>query len=428
MKKTPNFYLLSIILLAYLCLPNHIFAQKDTTANVATRIANSLKVGFLLQTQATYIQDRPQVKNPDENPDWGTQLQLWRANILLTGKVNDKTGFFVQTTVLNPIGNVGGTQKNTQLPNFILLDAQIEHEISENAILYGGMQLVNINRQGLQAPGTLLGLDFGWYQYPHLFASGGGNATVSALQNNFGRDIGVNFRGYLLDEKLEVRAGVFRGGAINGSRSNLRGALRLNYNIFEEEKSHYYTGQSMGEKKTLAIGAGIDVQDDYMNIAGDVFLDLPLGLNDNALTWSTSVMQMTGGNSIKPNFNSFSSLIPNQTIYFSEIGFLFKELNLQPYIKYEGVQYNATDTQFQVSADRQNLSTLGVLAPNHTKDNFNTIMNASRWGVGVNYYFEGYNHNLKLQYENVSYGQRNVSAYTTQQGGEIKLQWTYFMF
>ncbi len=425
-KKSQLFLTLFLIFFA-----QNAFAQKDSASTpVTSRLAESLKVGFLLQTQATYIQNKPQIKSDDSNL-WETQLQLWRANILLTGKITEKTGFFAQTTILSPLGAIGGNTKNTQSPNFILLDAQLEHEFSENAFLYGGMQLVNINRQGLQAPGTLLGLDFGWHQYPHLFASGGGNATVSALQNNFGRDIGVNFRGYLLSEKLEVRAGVFRGGAVNGARSGLRGALRLNYNIFEEEKSHYYTGQSMGEKKTLAIGAGIDVQEDYMNIAGDVFLDLPLGLDDNALTWSSSIMQMTGGNSTKPN--TYAGLIPNQTIFFSEVGFLFKELNLQPYIKYEGVQYNVSDNQFLVSQDFTRLSTAtplqpAPLLPSATKDNFNTMMSTSRWGVGLNYYFEGNNHNLKLQYENVSYGQRNAGEYTTQQGGEFKLQWTYFMF
>ncbi len=67
------------------------------------------------------------------------------------------------------------------------------------------MQLVGINRNGLQSPVSLMGLEFGWFQYPYnLFESG-------PLQNNFGRDIGINARGFLVNDRLEWRLGLFRG-------------------------------------------------------------------------------------------------------------------------------------------------------------------------------------------------------------------------
>ncbi|MCS6820746.1 MAG: hypothetical protein NZ551_02655 [Microscillaceae bacterium] len=401
---------LTFLLLCFAYLPG--FAQENIE-DKDKALPQTLKLGVLIQPQAVFTQERT-APGFDNNRKWATQMQLWRANLLLTGNVSSRTSFFMQSTILEPIGLVSSNgSKNIQSPTFIILDAQIEHQVALNLWTCIGMQLVNINRQGLQTISSLLGLEFGWYQYPHLF-------SFQPLRNNFSRDIGISLRGYTASDRLEYRLGIYRGGAANPF-SNVRAVARLNYNFWDiEEKSHYYTGQTLGKQKILAWGAGVDWQGTYTNYGTDIFLDLPIG-NNGAFTWSNNVMFMSGGNSTNPN--TFTPLIPNQTIFFTEAGYLFKKAKLQPYVKYEGQIFRITQTQYNLNQEIQNNPALLVGI-----DNFSRLKSESRWGIGLNYYIKDFNFNVKLQYENITYERMNGSIAERQQAGEVKLQFNYFIF
>ncbi len=401
-------------ILLFLCaLPLSILAQtKDTTT-----FKPSVQFGAFLQMQGVFTQDRPQSPLLDNGRGWGTQLQIWRARLMAGAKLTEKTSVFMQTEILSPIGFVDST-KSIQDPKLIILDAQVEHKVSDNFLIYAGMQLTGVNRQGMQSPVTLMGLEFGWYQYPYnLFQN-------QALQNNFGRDLGVSFRSYVFEERLEIRGGVFRGRATS-KYSNLRANLRLNYNFLDVEKEHYYSGTNLGQKEIFAVGAGIDIQDDYFNIAGDVFADVTVG--EGALTAHAGYMYLSGGNNTT-NAKSFTPLVPNQSIIFGEVGYYFPNSKLQPYIKYEAQNMNVSDTQYLLNPNRVANNSFPINATSQSKGSFNTVFSESRIGGGLNYYINDFNCNLKLQYEQIFYGRFNGLTTETKSGGEVKLQLTCFLF
>src|SRR5262249_55797961 len=118
-------------------------------------------------------------------------------------------------------------------------------------------------------------------------------------QGSAGRDMGFSLKGYLLDDRLEYRAGVFDGqrqaatpqGA--GSRNSPRAAARLQYDVFDVEKGYTYVGTNRGAKKILAVGAWGDVQGDYRAWGADVMADIPIG--KDAATLETDYIYYNGG-------------------------------------------------------------------------------------------------------------------------------------
>jgi hypothetical protein len=263
-----------------------------------------------------------------------------------------------------------------------------------------------------------MGLEFGWYQYPYnLFESG-------PLQNNFGRDIGLNSRGFLVNDRLEWRLGIFRGRSTD-PYSPFRSVFRFNYNFLDREQGLYYTGSSLGKKWLLSLGGGIDKQGTYTSAAVDGFSDLPVG-SVGSLTWQGSFMYLNGGNSA--DIRSFTPLITRQSILFTEMGFYFREARLQPYVKYEAQRMNVTQKQYLVNHQRQ-VTGLPEEATATDLTNFNTLSSNARMGAGINYYVDDFNFHVKLQYEQIYYGRFGSPRQTeTKSGGEFKLQLTYFMF
>jgi hypothetical protein len=331
-------------------------------------------------------------------------MNIYRARILVGGNLTKKTSFFMETDIATPIGFTNTTGSKTMQVNPIILDAQIEHTFSKKIGVIAGLMLVGNTRNALQGAASLMGLDFGYFQYPYnLF-------ETSALQNNFGRDVGVNVRGFLANERLEYRVGMFAGRNID-ALGTLRYIGRLNYNFWDKEQDLYYTGTTLGKGKIFAIGGGVDLQDRYQNLAVDAFLDMPLG-SAGSLTANAAFTYINGGDN--PNLQALSVRIPSQTIQFLELGYYFKKAKLQPYIKYEAQNINATLVQ------SRGLNT----------EIFNTLNSNRRMGVGINYFFAGYNANVKLLYENVSYGRANLNGTNaeTASRSEIWLQFQIFVF
>lgn len=410
-----------LLILTFLCSQAAISlagGYKNVTDSDTTKFKPSVQVGGFLQVQGVTTQDRPMSPALDQSREWARQVQIARARFMVGGSISPKTSFFMQTELPAPVGFVSGTgTKNMQRVAPILLDAQIEHTFNRYVSLITGMQLVGINRNGLQSPVTLMGLDFGWYQYPYNVVEG------QALQNNFGRDVGVNARGFLANDRLEWRAGVFRGRGVS-QYSPFRTVVRVNYNFLDREKGFYYSGTTLGKQKIFSIGGGLDKQGTYTAMALDAFLDLPLG--PGSVTMQSSYMHLTGGNSA--DGKSFTPLVPNQSIYFAELGYYFPQVKLQPYVKYEAQQMDITSAQYAVNNDRI-AAGLPVFGTEKDMSDFNTLTSNSRIGGGLNYYVNEFNFHVKLQYEKIFYGRFDgLGGTQTKSGGEVKLQFTYFIF
>ncbi len=267
------------------------------------------------------------------------------------------------------------------------------------------MQLVSHNRNGLQGAASLLANDFTFFQYPYnLFEN-------QPLQGNFGRDLGVNARGYFLKEKLEYRIGVFTGRRFTDN-SPLRTVGRVVYNFLDADKNYYYSGTNLGNGKTISLGAGFDVQGTYSNVGADLFVDVPAG-NPGSVTVSAAFSYMTGGNS-PTTANSFALMIPKQTTQLLELGYYFKDIKLQPYVRYENQSITADDNQVYGVSD---------------KSTFNKLNSSSVYGGGLNYFFNGYGTNLRLSYTSFTKGVLNTSGEVDKKSfGQVWLQLQFFIF
>ncbi|MEM6297391.1 MAG: hypothetical protein AAF740_01755 [Bacteroidota bacterium] len=378
-----------LFILAYFCLNTiTLQAQELQDSTQLQKLIKRVSVGGLVHFVGVGLQDRPtaaEEASADYESEWLTSFNVYRARVLLNVALTNKTNFFLETEIPTIIGRQDGNGGRRTQVRPIILDAQIEHTFSNHFGLIAGMQLVGITRNQLQSAAALMALDFGYFQYSYsLF-------ETQPLQNNFGRDVGVNTRGFLANDRLEYRLGVFNGRSFD-ERDPFRFVGRLNFNFWEREKDLYYTGTSLGEHKRLSLGGGVDVQGSYLATGLDLFLDVPTGKN-GALTLNTSVTYMTGGTDT--SLDSFREEIPQQMAYFLELGHYFKKSKLLPYVKYERQDINAVALQ--------NTTPLSL-------ENFNTFFSNERAGIGLGYFFHDYNTNLKVSYENVQYGRSALAA------------------
>ncbi|MDO4497490.1 MAG: hypothetical protein Q4B58_06660 [Bacteroidales bacterium] len=223
-----------------------------------------------------------------------------------------------------------------------------------------GKMLVSHNRNGLQTASTLMDNDFTYFQYPYNMSKN------DPLQNDCGRDVGINLSGSA--NKFTYRLGAFSGRRKFEGRTSapLRTIGRVTYNWADAD---LYSGTNLGSGKTSTIGAGFDTQGSYCAYGVDYYLDYPLS-SGSQITLNTAYSHITGG-SADATF-SFANLIPEQNVYFAEAGLYFPASKLQPWVKYE----------------RQDLC--GSSKPTDVV------------GAGLNWFFNGYRTNLRLSWQGMS--------------------------
>lgn len=335
----------------------------------------------------------------DNAKDWNSDFTVYRSRILIGGKLSEKGSFFMETELMQLInGSQNGDDKSIRVMPMVL-DCQYEHNFSKAFSVIAGLQLVSHNRNGLQGAAGLMANDFTYFQYPNNMHPN------SPLQNNLGRDLGVNFRGIVASEKLEYRVGVFSGRtAFEGMTKDapVRVVGRLAYNVFDKDESFYYSGTNLGEGKTLSIGAGIDTQGTYMAVGGDVFLDMPI-TDAGSITLNGAYSYITGGNDPAASF-TFNNLIPTQSTQYMELGYYHKKSKIQPWIRYE--------KQALASEDMQ---TGGMPVEDFDKGSVTVF------GGGVNYWYAKNNTNLRLSYT-------SSKTETSDSYGQVWLQLQFFIF
>lgn len=336
--------------------------------------------------------------------DWNKGFSLYRARVLVGGQLSRKGSFFMETDLPSPIGiQLSDGTKNVKVAP-IILDAQYEYDFSNSLQLIAGMQLVSNNRNGLQGAAGLMANDFTYFQYPYnMFGN-------SALQGNFGRDLGVNARGFLLKDKLEYRLGLFTGRNMDG-QAPLRVVGRVAYNFLDPEKDYYYAGTKLGAGNTFAWAAGFDTQGSYYNIGSDIFIDKKAG-KAGSVTLNAAFQYMTGGTNINSKY-SFAGLIPQQTVQFLELGYYFKKSRLQPWVRYEN----------------QNISSKKEQVGSEQTSNFDKLKSSKVYGGGLNYFFAGNTTNLRLSYVARQYNIANTAGdYSSKAYGQFWLQVQFFIF
>lgn len=300
----------------------------------------SFKFGVLLQGQGEWLEDAA---------TGGTQQNLFlrRARLLVGGNLAKNVTFFFDTDNPN-LGKVNAGSK-TISSGFIVQDAFLTWKLRDELQLDAGLILTGIAHNSLQGAPSLLAVDYGSYSF--LFSG--------PEQNVVGRDTGFQARGYVAGKKLEYRVGAWQGNRDSASRQAFRSTARVQYNLLEADTGFFYSGTSLGKKRIVAVGGGVDLQKDYSSYAADVYVDLPVG--PGAVSGQLDWIRYDGGDFLKS--------LPKQDVIYAEAGYYFKAVKLLPFATYGSKDLAGTDAGDE-----------------------------ARWSVGLGYMAFGQNLNLKAAY------------------------------
>jgi hypothetical protein len=370
-------------------------AQED---NSDESFKPSFHVGALLHTYVG-IQQKGFGSGSSSADSWKSEAVLYRARLMTEAHLTKKDYVFIETELTSPLGTSGDKAGGIKI-----LDAQYDHTFSKEFVVSAGKILVSHNRNGLQTASTLMVNDFTYFQYPYNMSED------SPLQNDLGRDIGINLSGGFLDSKLKYRLGAFAGRRdFEGHESSpFRIVGRLEYNFLDIDK---YSGTNLGQGKTFTIAGGFDTQGTYLATGADVFVDYPLGA-DGSLTLNAAWSYLTGGNDLSAKY-SFATMIPSQNTQLLELGYYIKSLKLQPWIRYEKQDINSKSNQRG-----------GLDASTFDKLNTTTV-----FGGGLSYFFNGYDTNVKLSYVAMKEGAlTDAGKVTDKTYGQIWLQLQLCLF
>lgn len=301
---------------------------------------SSMKLGFLAQARAESI----------ENAAGETARDLYfrRLRLLFGGQLAPKWSFFFETDSPN-LGR-GESDGSKNASDIFIQDFVITYEHVDALKVDFGLILIPLSHNSQQSAASLLPSDYG----PFSFLNSG------ATDSRVGRDYGVQVRGYAVGKSLEYRAGVYQGERGEDSTNDFRYAGRVVWYPLEPDTAFYYVGTTLGKKKILAIGGGLDVQEEYRAYSADVFFDHPVGTH-HAITAQLARIHLDG--------DSFFSEVPEQDVTSLELGWYFARAKLQPY----GAWYDR-DVDDAASSDE------------------------TQFEVGVAWYWEAYERVLKLGY------------------------------
>ncbi len=303
--------------------------------------SSSIKFGFLVQGRAELLDDAAG-ENTEQN------LFFRRLRLLAGGKLNDQLSFFMETDSPN-LGKAGaGGTKNAG--DIYIQDFVVTWKPQSDAFnLDVGELLIETSHNSNQSAVSLMATDYG----PYSFVSSG------PIDARVGRDYGVRARGYLADDHLEYRAGIYQGKRGDNAGNPFRYSGRLVYNVFDAEKGLFYSGTTLGTKHILSFGASYDAQSDYSAYSGDVYWDQPLPGG------SVTVQ----GDWIHYDGDVFLPNLPKQDDLLVEAGYYNAATKLMPF-----VQYSERDFDSAALADEDQIQ------------------------VGLGYMFLGHKGNLKLSW------------------------------
>jgi len=319
-----------------------------------------MRLGFQLQAWGDWQQDTTPTAGYAQN------LYLRRVRFLLAGQTAKDVSFFFQTDDPNlgkstqtVAGGAGGKSLGT---GFIVQDAYLEWAIANEFRINGGLILIPLCRNCNSSAVNLVTMDYGTWSFQES----------ASTQSSVGRDTGFQAKGYLGDDHLEYRAGVYSGFRAPGVKNSFRYSGRLQYDVFDVEKVQFYPGTYFGKKKILAIGAGYDAQSDYSAYAGDIFFDFPVG-QGNGITAQADYIHYDGGTTFgfdAPAATKSAALYKQNDIY-AEAGFFIGSPKVMPFIRYEQQKY---------------------------ADDVNKGLNRTNYAAGFGWYPYGSNFNIKAGY------------------------------
>jgi len=316
----------------------------------------TLKIGLLLQPQYEALSAGTNVApygvvGDESHKGTSNNLFIRRTRLLVGGTLFKTFEYFFDTDAPNLFKGDVGTNPTAMTPvngtgqkggnGIIVQDAYGTWKAYEDAFKIDiGYMLTPGAHNALQGAGTLYGLDYFSNTFVHNTL-----LNTAAGVNPAGRDAGLQFRGLVLDNHLEYRAGIFQGKRNAGTVDQVAGqnmfrlAGRLQINILDAETGFFYAGTYLGKKKVLSVGGAFDFQDDYKHWAADAFLDMPAG--PGGITAQVNVGGWKGGNFTTP------PLTDSMTAIMAEAGYRFDAVPISPIVKLEHLTGKVATVDFK---------------------------------------------------------------------------------
>lgn len=243
-----------------------------------------LNVNALLHPQMQLVKDGAPLGGV------GTDFYLRRVRLLVFGSITKRLSFFIDTDQPN-LGKNGDWT-----PAFFIQDATVAYEVADKTWVEAGFILAPLSHQSLQGAIALHTVDY--HSDLIRFPLGVGKVW---------RDMGVQVRGFA--GPLTYRAALLNG--VEGSRLENgqvvnpddlpRFVGHARYNVFGREEDLFLRGIYFTDHPLLSFGIGGDYQysaiatasgvHDAVALAADVFLDLPVGADQefifqsNVFSW-----------------------------------------------------------------------------------------------------------------------------------------------
>jgi hypothetical protein len=242
----------------------------------------SLNVGLLIQPQVTFTE------HATPNNAWNSDFYLRRGRLVLSGQVDTHVGFVFITDM--PGYGKGGDYTQP----FVIQDALASYKFGPQLTIDAGFMLLPFVRNNYVSAGGLNTVDF------HTL-------TIKFPTGRAFRDMGVEARGLLLDDKIYYRAGIFQGVA-SKKGDPMTGAIEINdadaprltgnvrYNVAGKEDAYAFPGIYFAKEPVINVGVGVDWQHEsygdasqHLGLSADVFLEYPIDA-DNELIAAAAFM------------------------------------------------------------------------------------------------------------------------------------------
>lgn len=198
------------------------------------------------------------VSDVDGAPDSESAFAVDDVRVYLSGKVTDQIGFMLNTNVAS----------NNAVSDVQVMDAAATFSLSDKFNIWAGRFLAPSDRSNLYGA---------FYQNSWAFLSDGVQDPYP--QHTFGRDEGVLYWGQFGITKVAAAIVNNYTGAnspfLDGG--DLKGALRLQFDLWDPEGGYYQNGGYYGAKDLLAFGLAGQVAGGDNIISADALVEKKLG-------------------------------------------------------------------------------------------------------------------------------------------------------
>ncbi|MEQ8550431.1 MAG: porin [Cyclobacteriaceae bacterium] len=334
-----------------------------------------------------------------ENTKTNVSTSLRRSRVLAFAQISPR--FLILTHWgLNSLntGNMTSLGNNGDSPQLFLHGAWTEFKLSRGNQIYVGAGLhywKGLTRLASQSTLNFMTMD-NTRPFVHWHSLG--------ITDQFARHLGVYFKGELgkFDYRMAInnpmnannslgagqdfggKTDLIYAGSNNLEGNNLVGNTIIEgyfrYNVFDTEspKLPHNVGTYLGAKKILAFGLGFFAHPSGMfntstnehsnitHVAGDIFLDMPIGNKGNAMNAYASVINFNYGDDF------MSRWAGTGTNLYGHLGYYVDKIKLMPYLAFQSGNYDAFD------------------------DNLNAL------DFGVNYFVNGHHAKITAEYHTIS--------------------------